>query len=281
MSDQASLKDRLSGVRERIAAAAERGGRRAEDVVLVAVTKYASVDQVRQLIELGHIDLGENQVQQLVHRVAQIDEFLNRRHQLSAGRPTDLPRSVRWHMIGHLQRNKVRKVLPLVRLVHSVDSLRLAEEIQAAAARFEEPVEVLIQVNSSGEKTKFGVAPAAARHLTEQLDTMLNIRPRGLMCMAPVVEDPEDARPAFELCRDIFSEIRTKGVGGDRFNILSMGMTHDFEVAIESGANIVRIGSAIFGPKPQDPAPPAFPSSPATTTQPPSADDDRPGESPA
>ncbi|UCD76551.1 MAG: YggS family pyridoxal phosphate-dependent enzyme [Phycisphaerales bacterium] len=248
MPEKADLKDRLAAVRERIASAARRGGRRPEDIVLVAVTKYASMDQLRQLIELGHIDLGESRVQQLAHRVAQIEEFLQRHHQLSTGRSPDFPELVRWHMIGHLQRNKVRKVLPLVRLIHSVDSLRLAEEIQNAAAKYEEPVEVLVQVNTTGEKTKSGVVPAAVRHLTEQLDTMLNIRPRGLMCMAPFVEDPQDARPAFELCRDIFNEMRARGVGGEKFNILSMGMTNDFEVAIECGANIVRVGAAIFGP---------------------------------
>ena len=249
MPEKAALKDRLAAVRERIASAAARRGRRAEDIVLVAVTKYASMDQIRQLIELGQIDLAENRVQQLAQRVAQVQEFLQRHHQLSTGRSSGLPEQVRWHMIGHLQRNKVRKVLPLVRLIHSVDSLRLAEEIQTAAAKFDDPVEVLIQVNTTGEKTKSGVAPAAARHLTEQLDTMLNIRPRGLMCMAPIVEDPEDARPALELCHDLFSEIRTQGVGGEKFNILSMGMSSDYEVAVECGANIVRVGAAIFGPR--------------------------------
>ncbi len=151
-------------------------------------------------------------------------------------------------MVGHLQRNKVAKVLKLVRLIHSVDSLRLAEEIQTAAARYEEPVEVLIQVNTTGEKDKHGVAPAAAVHLIEQIDTMMNLRPRGLMSIARQVEDPQEARLDFERCTDLFEDIRREGAGGEQFDILSMGMSNDFEVAIECGANIVRIGSAIFGP---------------------------------
>ncbi len=247
----ADLKSRLQAVRDSIQRAAVRSERPTEDIVLVAVTKYASMDQIRQLIDLGHQDLGESQAQQLIHRSIQIEEYLQRHRELASGRSSTLPRQVRWHMIGHLQRNKVRKLLPLVRLIHSVDSLRLAEEIQSNAARQDVPVEVLVQINTSGNKSKFGVAPAAAIHLIEQIDTMLNVRPRGLMCMAPLVEDPNDARHAFQLCQEIYEEIRTKGVGGEKFNILSMGMSNDYEVAIECGANIVRVGEAIFGPRPE------------------------------
>lgn len=243
-----TLKERYELVKERIAAAAKRGGRSPQSVVLVAVTKYASIDQVRQLLELGHVDLGENQMQNLVQRAAQIDEFLQRCRQLGGAKAANLPQQVRWHMIGHLQRNKVRKVLGLARLIHSVDSLRLAEEIQAAATKVDEPVEVLIEVNVSGEKSKFGIAPAATRHLIDQMDTMLSIRVRGLMCMAPLVDDPEKVRPVFQRGRELFEEIRKSGVAGDRFDILSMGMSNDFEVAIECGSNMVRVGTAIFGP---------------------------------
>jgi pyridoxal phosphate enzyme (YggS family) len=242
-----SLKDRYSIVKERIRAAAKRDGRTADGIVLVAVTKYAAMDQVRELLELGHMDLGESNVQNLVQRAAQIEEFLHRHRQLSAGKPVQIPRQVRWHMIGHLQRNKVRKAVGLARLIHSVDSLRLAEEIQAAAARLDEPVEVLVQVNTSGEKSKFGVAPAAARHLLDQIDTMLALKPRGMMCLAPISEDPQQVRPVFERCRELFEEVRRIGAGGDRFDILSMGMSNDFDVAIECGANMVRVGTAIFG----------------------------------
>jgi pyridoxal phosphate enzyme (YggS family) len=247
-----TLKQRYAAVKDRIAAAAKQAGRTPENIVLVAVTKYAAIDQVRQLIELGHVDLGESQVQNLVHRAAQIEEFLQRHRQLGIGaagsaKGVAIPKQIRWHMIGHLQRNKVRKALGLARLIHSVDSLRLAEEIQAAATKVEEPVEVLIQVNVSGEKSKFGVAPAAARHLIDQMDTMLSIRVRGLMCMAPLADDPEAVRPVFHRGRELFEDIRRIGIAGERFDILSMGMSSDFDVAIECGANMVRVGAAIFG----------------------------------
>jgi pyridoxal phosphate enzyme (YggS family) len=254
MTGEPTLKQRYETVRGRITDAAIRSGRRPEDIVMTAVTKYASIDQIRELIELGHTDFAENRVQALVQRVGQIEEFLQRHRQLHSARHVNLPARLRWHMIGHLQRNKVRKVLELVRLIHSVDSLRLAEEIQVVSARREEPVEVLVQVNVSGEKSKYGVAPAAASHLVEQIDTMMCIRPRGLMTMAPVTEDPEQVRPVFERCRELLEDIRSRGLGGAHFDILSMGMTSDFEVAIECGANVVRVGSAIFGP-PTNPGP--------------------------
>jgi PLP dependent protein len=246
---QLPLRERYEAVRRRIAAAAERAGRRAEDIVLVAVTKDAAIDEVRELVQLGHVDLAESRVQNLVQRAAQIEEFLARKRELAGERETAAPR-VRWHMIGHLQRNKVRRAVGLARLIHSVDSLRLAEEIQMAAARLEEPAEVLVQVNTSGERSKFGVAPAAARHLVDQIETMINVRVRGLMCMAPLLGDPGDAAFTFHRCRELYEDIRRAGSGGERFNILSMGMSSDFEVAIECGANVVRVGTAIFGSRP-------------------------------
>jgi hypothetical protein len=242
-----SLAARYESVRARLRAAAVRSGRRAEDVLLVAVTKTASIDQIRELVKLGQVDLGESRVQMLAQHAAQVEEFLHRCRVLARPGGAKVPREVRWHMIGHLQRNKVRKVQPLVRLIHSIDSLRLAEEVQAVAAKLEAPVDVLIQVNVSGERQKHGVAPAATRHLIEQIETMFNVRVRGLMCMAPFGDDPEVARPVFERCHELFEDIRREGVAGDRFDILSMGMTGDFEVAIECGANMVRVGTAIFG----------------------------------
>lgn len=243
-----TLKERYDDVRSRMDAASKRSKLRGGEVILVAVTKYASIDQIRELISLGHVDFGENRVQNLIQRHAQVEEYLQRRNELGRGRTGDLPKQIRWHMIGTLQRNKVRKVIPLVRLIHSVDSLRLAEEIQVAATRRDEPIEMLIQVNTSGERSKHGVAPAAVRHLIDQIDTMMNMRVRGLMCMAPESEDPTESRPYFQLARELFEDIRRIGVGGDRFDILSMGMSNDFEVAIECGANVVRVGTAIFGP---------------------------------
>lgn len=242
-----SLQGRYEAVRERIEQSAKRTGRRVEDIILVAVTKHASFDQIRDLVELGHIDLGENRMQNLVQRAAQVEEYLSRLHQLGAGKKCDVPKAVRWHMIGTLQRNKVRKLLPLVRLIHSIDSMRLAEEIQIAAGRRDEVIEVLIQVNTSSDKKKNGIAPAAVLHVIEQIDTMVNIKVRGLMCMAPKVDDPEEARSVFVRCQELFDEISSVGAVDEKFNLLSMGMSNDFEVAIECGSNLVRIGSEIFG----------------------------------
>ena len=247
------LKDAYDQVCDRIAASAARGGRKAEDVVLVAVTKYATVDQIQKTLELGVMDFGESRGQNLAQRVAQIDEFIQRRAQLAAAAPRSkqlVPEQVRWHMIGHLQRNKVKQVVPLVSLVHSVDSLRLAEELHNYASRHDLTIDILMQVNTAGEAQKSGVAAPAAIHLAEQIDTMMHLRLRGLMCMAPYTEEPETARPFFARTREIFEDIRTSGYVDAAFNVLSMGMSGDFEVAIEEGANVIRIGSALYGPKP-------------------------------
>ena len=244
-----TLQNRYAQVKQRVAAAARISGRRAQDIILVAVTKYAETDQVRALIQLGHRDFGENRVQALLHRVPMIDEFMARRRVLPhAGHHAPAQGdAVRWHMIGHLQRNKARKAVEMCRLLHSVDSLRLAEEIQGAAAKREQPVDVLVQVNCSGEKSKFGCPPPAAPHLAEQIDTMVTVRVRGLMTMAALGASPEEARDTFARCRELFEEIKKTGIADGKFDLLSMGMSSDFEPAIAEGSNMVRIGSAIFG----------------------------------
>ncbi|MBN8645527.1 MAG: YggS family pyridoxal phosphate-dependent enzyme, partial [Planctomycetes bacterium] len=258
-----------------------RSGRRPEDVLLVAVTKYADMQQVRELVDMGHQDLGESRVQQMIQRAAQMEELLERRRSLPAtasarasdARPTGLfefsatrtvrnqsgngptpPEApgalsgkVRWHLIGHLQRNKVKKAVDVVRLVHSVDSFRLVEEVQQIAFRRDRVVDLLVQVNCAGEEQKYGCAVPAALHLCEQIDSLIHLRVRGLMCMAPYSTNPEDSRSVFQRCREIFEEIRTRGIANGKFNILSMGMSNDYEVAIECGANVVRVGSALFG----------------------------------
>jgi len=248
-----TLRERWESVRSRVGAAAKRSGRAADSVLVVVVSKSASLEQIRELVQFGQVDFGENRVQQLVQRAAAIEEFLARRRELSGA--AQAPK-VRWHMVGTLQRNKVRKCIDVARLVHSLDNLRLAEEIQGAALRREnrdprnapiEPLEVLIEVNVSGEQSKQGAAPAAARHLVAQIDTMVNLRVRGLMCMAPLEGGLDAARRTFERCREIYEDVRRSGAGGARFDILSMGMSNDFEIAIECGANLVRIGGAIFG----------------------------------
>lgn len=249
-----SLKDRYLDVKERVARAAERAGRDPRSIVIVAVSKYSGIDEVRDLIGMGHRDFGESQVQQLMQRASMIAEW-SARHRLvgaAAAEGAATPAPVRWHMIGHLQRNKVRKAIELSRLIHSVDSLRLAEEIQHAAMRTDMVAEVLLQVNCSGEASKFGCAVPAAVHLAEQMDTMMNVRLRGLMTMAAPAAVGEEARPTFARLRELFEDMRRAGVGADRpagagFDLLSMGMSGDFEAAIAEGANVLRLGSAIFG----------------------------------
>jgi len=225
--------------------AAKRTGRTGKDVIVVAVSKYAEMDDVNELLQLGHVDFGEGRAQQLIQRAALTRELADRQRELGdQDAPAPEPR---WHMIGHLQRNKVKKLVGLARLIHSVDSMRLAEEIQSAAEERDEVVDVLVQVNTSGEKSKYGLPVAAAPHVVDQIGTMVQLRVRGLMTMAPHTEDTDIVRLTFERCRDLFEEIRAKGKAGPQFNILSMGMSNDFELAIECGANMVRVGSAIFG----------------------------------
>lgn len=265
-----TLVERYELVKSRIAAAAKRSGRRAEDILLVAVTKYATPEQVRELLALGHRDLGENRVQHLLQQAAMVEEYQARLKTLPATRkaaadaaatlfdavpgkpgiPDPAATSARWHMIGHLQRNKAKKIIELVRLTHSVDSLRVAEELQTLALKKDRVIDVLIQVNCSGEDQKYGCPIPATIPLAEQIGSMINVRVRGLMTMAAYSDKPEDARETFARCRELFEELRASGAVEGPVNILSMGMTGDFEVAIEEGANCVRIGSAIFGEPP-------------------------------
>jgi pyridoxal phosphate enzyme (YggS family) len=239
-----TIKERYESVQQSVADAAARSGRDASKIHVVAVTKHASVDEVRQLVDLGHSDFGENRLQHFTQLAAQIDEYVGRRKEL--GEP-DLANQIRWHFIGHLQRNKCRRILPLTRLIHTLDSLRLAEEIQEIAEKRKQVVEVLLQINISRERQKTGIAPAAVGYLLEQLESMPCINPRGMMCMAPISDDPEDSRPVFTRCSELFEEMQLDKYSGDAFTILSMGMSNDFEVAIECGANIVRVGTALFG----------------------------------
>ncbi len=267
MTTLETLKDKYTEVRQRISDAAAKSGRKGNSVHLIAVSKTAEPDQIRELVKLGHSDFGENRVQQLVQRAAQMDEWMARQRSMPGvqwqpgatpdlGAPAPkpeagLPTQIRWHMIGHLQRNKARKAVELCRLIHSVDSLRLVEELQLIAIKREKPIEILLQVNCSLESQKYGCAIAAAAHLVEQVETMIHVQVRGLMTMAALDADALRARKTFERARELFEEIRESGVASPKFNILCMGMSGDYEAAIAEGANMVRIGSALFGePKP-------------------------------
>ena len=167
----------------------------------------------------------------------------------AAAKPAD---KVRWHMIGHLQRNKVKAVLPLVSLVHSIDSLRLAEEIDAHAAKMNRKMSVLMQVNAGEEPQKYGVAVGASVHLAEQIDSMPNLQLVGLMTMAPLEAPEAKVRQAFARTRELFEELKWHKIGGTALRHLSMGMSNDFELAIAEGATMVRVGSLLFGGKVQD-----------------------------
>jgi PLP dependent protein len=249
LAKRSPLAERLDEVRDRIAAACAKAKREPAEVTLVAVTKTAAPEQIREIIGLGVGDLGESRVQVLTQRAAQINEFFARRQtQGDAG----VPQKLRWHMIGHLQRNKVKPVLPLISLIHSVDSLRLAEELEAQAAKINRKLPVLMQVNASEESSKSGVAVGASVHLAEQIDTMPHLQLIGLMTMAPLDAAEKETRHVFTRTREIFDEMKWHKIGGAGFKHMSMGMSNDFELAIEEGSTMVRVGTALFGGKVQD-----------------------------
>jgi len=231
-----ALKENYDRINDRMAEAANRAGTSRDRIAMVAVTKTADDEQILELARMGQKDFGENRVQQLLERVDALKQALG----------PEQASQIRWHMVGHLQRNKVRQVAPKVALIHGVDTLRLAEELHAFAGKLDQQLDILLQVNHSGEESKYGVMAPAAFHVAEQIDTMVHLRFRGLMTMAPYSDNPEDARPVFSRCAEMFNEIKDAKIGGDNFNILSMGMSGDFEVAIEEGANLVRIGRALF-----------------------------------
>jgi len=235
------IKERIKKVKDNIKSACDRVGRNPKDVKLVIVTKSADFESIKQVIQLGYSDLGENRVQQLKKVSAQVAEFLE-----SNDGDSNLPDKINWHMLGHLQRNKVRHLLNLTCLIHSVDTLRLAEEINASAAKMDIKPNVLLQVNTSREPQKYGVPVGAAIHLVEQMETLPNMNLLGLMTMAPLTRDKDVVRDCFLRARELFVEMSGEKVVGLQFTELSMGMSSDYEIAVEEGATILRVGSAIF-----------------------------------
>lgn len=220
----------LAEVRRRIQEAAERAGRSAGEIQLVAVTKTVEVDKIKQIIGQGVKVLGENRVQEMLSKMPQF------------------PGDIQWHMIGHLQRNKVKYIVGRVSMIQSLDRWSLAEEIQKRAEKKDVAVPVLVQVNLAGEDTKFGLAGNEVLDFLTDVARLDKIRVKGLMTIAPYVQDPEEVRPVFREMRHLADNLRGK-IPGVSMDYLSMGMTNDFEVAIEEGANMVRIGSALFGPR--------------------------------
>lgn len=227
--DPRRLERNLAEVRQRMAEAARRAGRVPDDVRLVAVTKYVSAEVARALISAGCTDLGESRPQELWRKAASL---------------ADLP--VRWHLIGHLQRNKLARSLPLVSLIHSGDSVRLLDAINAEATRDGRRVPLLLEVNVSGDETKHGFRPDDLEPLAEPLVRLSSIEVRGLMCMAGREGCLDDARRDFESLRLLRDRLRSIWPDPATLTELSMGMSGDFEIAIEQGATLVRIGSSLF-----------------------------------
>ena len=241
MGFMTKISEKLKRVKDTIHTTCARVSRDSGEVKLVVVTKSAATEAIREVIRLGLVDLGENRAQRLKKVSAEITEFLNQAQAQSA-----LPQKVNWHMIGHLQRNKVRHVLPIASLIHSVDTLRLAEEINASAAKLNLYQKVLLQVNTSNEPQKYGVPVGAVIHLAEQIETLPNLKLVGLMTMAPLTHNKDAVRTCFIRARELFIEIKGEKVVGPQFTELSMGMSSDYEIAVEEGATILRVGSAIF-----------------------------------
>jgi hypothetical protein len=233
------IEKNLAAIRENIKAACRRARRDPSEISLVAVTKSVDLDTIKNLIDAGITDFGENRAQQLAERAAELDAYLKRRR-------NDIPRPVRWHMIGHLQRNKVRHTLKASTTIHSVDSLRLAEELQDRASRNDQIVNVFVQVNCSQEPQKYGVPVGAAGHLGEMVCTFKNLRLVGLMTMAPFDADEDTVRASFSRLREVMSDMQRDQIGRPHLQHLSMGMTQDYPLAVEEGATVLRIGSALF-----------------------------------
>lgn len=235
------ISERIKRLTDTINSACTRADRDPAKVKLIIVTKSATIKAVEEVIRLGFIDLGENRVQQLKKVSDQIADFLQGRANDSA-----LPEKINWHMIGHLQRNKVQQVLGIAFLIHSVDTLRLAEEINTTAAKLNLSSNALLQVNTSREPQKYGVPVGAAIHLAEQMETLPNLKLIGLMTMAPLTRNKSVIRACFIRTRELFIEMKGEKIVGPQFTELSMGMSSDYEIAVEEGATILRIGSAIF-----------------------------------
>ena len=223
------IRDQLHEVETRIQAACARAGRKREEVTLIAVSKTKPVEVLREAYDLGVRVFGENKVQEL------------------ADKYEELPKDIRWHMIGHLQRNKVKYIIDKVELIHSVDSLRLAETIEKEAAKHNITANILIEVNVAKEESKFGLMPEELDEFVSEVAKFPHIQVQGLMTIAPFVDDPEENRGIFQRLRKLSVDIAAKNVDNITMCILSMGMTNDYTVAVEEGAAMVRVGTGIFG----------------------------------
>ncbi|MCD8231513.1 MAG: YggS family pyridoxal phosphate-dependent enzyme [Clostridiales bacterium] len=223
------VKENLLEVEKHIQAACKRAGRDRSEVTLIAVSKTKPVSMLNKAYESGIREFGENKVQEMM------DKY------------DELPSDIHWHMIGHLQRNKVKYLMGKSYLIHSVDSLRLAQEISAQSVKHGVETDILIEVNIAGEETKFGISGEETIQLVTEAAKLPNIHIQGLMTIAPYVEDPEENRMYFRKIKELSVDIADKKIDNVHMRILSMGMTGDYEVAIEEGATMVRVGTGIFG----------------------------------
>ncbi len=223
------LKDNLASVEQRVAEACKRAGRSRDEVTLIAVSKTKPVEMLSEVYDAGVRDFGENKPQEIREKYPQ------------------LPEDIRWHMIGHLQRNKIKYIIDKVCMIHSVDSVRLAQAIDEAAGKIGIVMPVLVEVNVAGEESKSGIRPEEAENFVREISVFPNIHVEGLMTIAPFTENPEENRPYFRNLCKLCVDIKEKNIDNVNMCSLSMGMTGDFEIAIEEGATMVRVGTGIFG----------------------------------
>ncbi len=223
------IKENLSVVEEKISEACKKSGRNREEVTLIAVSKTKPMEELQEAYDQGIRLFGENKVQEIVDKYEA------------------LPKDIHWHMIGHLQRNKIKYIIDKVDLIHSVDSLRLAEAIEKEAAKRNLIVNILIEVNVGREESKFGFLPEELDDFVDKVQSFSHIRVKGLMTSAPFVVDPEENRPIFACLRKLSVDIAKKNAHNITMSVLSMGMTNDYQVAVEEGSTMVRVGTAIFG----------------------------------
>lgn len=235
-----SIVDNLSSINERIASAAERSNRTPDSIRLVAVTKGRSVPEIQAVLAAGATDIGENRVQEARQKYASVNAFID------ASDAAFGDKIYRWHLVGHLQRNKVKTALEMFSLIHSVDSLRLLTEIARRSEERSQQTDVLIQVNTTREVSKHGLAADDLLQFIEDAQAYPAAHIVGLMTMGQLTSSPDANRPAFALLRSLAEKIETQKFPGVTMKYLSMGMTNDFEVAVQEGANLVRIGRAIF-----------------------------------
>lgn len=225
------ISENLYEVRKKIDKACERAGRNPSEVTLIAVSKTKPVDMILEAYNAGSINFGENKVQELAEKIEHFKDY------------TD----INWHMIGHLQTNKIKYIIDKVSLIHSVDSLNLATKISEHAVKHNVTANILIEVNVGMEESKFGLATEDTLNLIKSISLLDNIKVRGLMTVAPYVENPEDNRQIFRTLKNLCVDIKAKNIDNVSMDVLSMGMTNDYEIAIEEGATMVRVGTGIFG----------------------------------